>query len=207
VRSRGLSALLRSLGQVTLGAYPGSFNPATVAHLAVAEAAWRQCELERLDLVVSRSPLGKEPVDLARLEDRLEVLERIAASRPWLGVRTTDARLLADVADGYDVLIVGGDKWAQLIDPVWYGGSELARDEALRRIRRIVVAPRASHQASGCETLELGDMHLDVSATEARSGRTDWMAPEAAEFDARTGAWTDSERYRRWLRAGAQEGG
>src|SRR5205814_1303474 len=92
-------------------------------------------------------------------------------------------------------LTVGGDKWAQLIDPVWYGGSELARDEALRRIRRIVVAPRASHQASGCETLELGDMHPDVSATEARSGRTDWMAPEAAEFDARTGAWTDSERY------------
>ena len=139
---------------MTLGAYPGSFNPATVAHLAIAEAAWRQCGLERLDLVVSRSPLGKEPADLARLEDRLDVLERIAASRPWLGVRTTDARLLADVAEGYDVLIVGGDKWLQLIDPVWYGGSELARDEALRRIRRVVVAPRRTHPVAGCEVLD-----------------------------------------------------
>src|SRR5437763_6845354 len=126
---------------VTFGAYPGSFNPPTVAHLAVAEAAWRQCELERLDLVVSRSPLGKEPADLARLEDRLDVLERIAASRPWLGVRTTDARLLADVAGGYDVPIVGGDKWVQLIGPGWYGGSEVAAARALRRIRRGVVGP------------------------------------------------------------------
>jgi hypothetical protein len=137
------------------------------------------------------------------LEDRLAVLETIAAHRPWLGVRVTDARLLADVAEGYDVLIVGGDKWAQLVDPVWYGGSEAARDEAVARIRRIVVAPRSAHDLTGYEVLELDDVHLDVSATAARAGRTDWMAAEAAEFDARTGAWSDAERYRRWLRADA----
>jgi hypothetical protein len=188
---------------VALGAYPGSFNPPTVAHLAIAEAAWRQCGLERVDLVVSRSPLGKEPDDLARLEDRLAVLEAIAAHRPWLGVRATDARLLADLADGYDVLIVGGDKWAQLVDPVWYGGSVTARDEAVGRIRRIVVAPRRAHDLTGCEVLDLGDLHLDISATAARAGRTDWMAAEAAEFDELTGAWTDPERYRRWRQAGA----
>jgi nicotinic acid mononucleotide adenylyltransferase len=187
---------------VALGAYPGSFNPPTVAHLAIAQAARLQCGLERVDLVVSRSPLAKEPHDLARLEDRLAVLEAIAAQRPWLGVRVTDARLLADMAEGYDVLIVGGDKWAQLVDPAWYGGSEAARDEALGRIRRIVVAPRHAHDLTGCEVLELGDVHLDVSATAARAGRTDWMAAEAAEFDEHTGAWTDAERYRRWLRTG-----
>jgi hypothetical protein len=141
------------------------------------------------------------------LEDRVAVLETIADSRPWVGARTTDARLLADVADGYDVLIVGGDKWAQLVDPVWYGGSERARDDALRRIRRVVVAPRAAHAVTGCEVLELADVHLEVSATEVRGGRTDWMAAEAIEFDARTGAWTDPARYRRWLRAGADRRG
>jgi nicotinic acid mononucleotide adenylyltransferase len=192
---------------VSLGVFPGSFNPPTVAHLAIAEAAWRQCQLQRVDLVVSRSPLGKEPSDLVRLEDRVAVLETIADSRPWVGARTTDARLLADVADGYDVLIVGGDKWAQLVDPVWYGGSERARDDALRRIRRVVVAPRAAHAVTGCEVLELADVHLEVSATEVRGGRTDWMAAEAIEFDARTGAWTDPARYRRWLRAGADRRG
>jgi hypothetical protein len=187
---------------VALGAYPGSFNPPTIAHLAIAEAAWRQCGLERVDLLVSRSPLGKEADDLVRLEDRLAVLEAIAARQPWLGVRVTDARLLADMADGYDVLVVGGDKWAQLVDPIWYGGSEEARDEALGRIRRIVVAPRDAHDLAGCEVLELGDVHVGVSATAVRAGRTDWMAAEATEFDERTGAWTDAERYRRWLQAG-----
>ena len=53
------------------------------------------------------------------------------------------------------------------------------------------------------EVLDLGDVHLDISATEARAGRTDWMAAEAAEFDELTGAWTDPERYRRWRQAGA----
>ncbi len=190
---------------MALGVYPGSFNPPTVAHVAIAEAAWRQCGLERVDLVVSRSPLGKEADDLVRLEDRLAVLEAMAARRPWLGARATDARLLADVAEGFDVLIVGGDKWAQLVDPVWYGGSEEARDEALGRIRRIVVAPRHAHDLTGCEVLDVGDIHLDVSATEARAGRTDWMAAEAAEFDGLTGAWSDAERYRRWLESGAGE--
>jgi hypothetical protein len=145
----------------------------------------------------------------------LAVLERIAASRPWLTVRTTDAQLLADVADGYDVLIVGSDKWAQLVDPIWYGGSETARDAALRSIRRVVVAPRGTPATSSggqsgpsltdSEVLELAEVHLDISATAARGGRIDWMAAEAAEFDELTGAWTDAGRYRRWIAAGAAE--
>jgi hypothetical protein len=149
------------------------------------------------------------------LEDRLAVLERIAATRPWLHVRTTDAQLLADVADGYDVLIVGSDKWAQLVDPIWYGGSETARDVALRRIRRVVVAPRGTHAVSSggpsgpavtdYEVLELAEVHLDISATAARAGRIDWMAAEAAEFDELTGAWSDVGRYRRWIAAGTEE--
>lgn len=132
------------------------------------------------------------------------MLESIAASRPWLGVRTTDAKLLADVAVGYDVLIVGSDKWAQLIDPVWYGGSETARDVALRRIPRVVVARRSTLATADCEILEVAEMHLEVSATGARGGRIEWMAAEAAEFDELTGAWTDAARYRRWISPGAE---
>jgi nicotinate-nucleotide adenylyltransferase len=189
---------------VAVGVYPGSFNPPTVAHLAIAEAAHRQCGLERLDLVLSRLPLGKDARDLVRLEDRLALLERIAVSRPWLGVQATDASLLADIAEGYDALVVGGDKWAQLVDPVWYGGSEAERDEALGRLPRIVVVPRAAQPVGGHEVLEVDAAHLGVSATMARAGRVDWMAPEAVEFDVLTGAWTDPERYRRWLDQGTE---
>ena len=63
----------------------------------------------------------------------MNVLERVAASRPWLGVAVTDKRLIADVAAGYDAVIMGTDKWIQVCDPAWYGGSLEARDEALAR--------------------------------------------------------------------------
>ena len=42
------------------GVYPGSFDPLTVAHLAIAEAAQRAAHLDRIDLTLSRVALGKE---------------------------------------------------------------------------------------------------------------------------------------------------
>src|SRR6202043_2838549 len=89
---------------VTVGAYPGTFNPPTVAHLSIAEAARRQGALDRLDLVVSTVPLGKDPLG-PPLEARVSVLEAIAATRPWLGVRVTDRQLIAEVVDGYDAVV------------------------------------------------------------------------------------------------------
>jgi Cytidylyltransferase-like len=186
---------------MTTGAYPGSFNPPTRAHLAIAQAAVRQLGLDRLDLIVSRVALGKEGVERPQLQDRLMVLEEVAASRPWLGALVTDHRLLADVAAGYDVVVMGADKWAQVVDPAWYGGSAAARDEAVARLPRVVVAPRPGYDTVGVHVLDVDPDHLHVSSTAARSHRADWMVPEAAAFDARTGAWTDPARYDRWLRA------
>lgn len=181
---------------MTVAAYPGSFDPPTVAHLAVAEAAWRQCRLDHVDLVVSRSALGKDALQRPSLDDRVEVLEAVASSRPWLGVRVTDARLVADVAGGYDVVVLGADKWAQVLDPTWYGGSTDARDEAVARLPRVLVAPRAGHDAivhDMAERLDLHPDHLEVSSTAARAGRADWLLPEAA-----TAAEADPQRYARW---------
>jgi len=180
-----------------VGCYPGSFNPPTIAHLAIAEAAHRQCELERLDLVVSRVALGKAAPAGPRFEDRIAVLDAIACDRPWLGVRVTDAQLLVDIADGYDVLVLGADKWAQVVDPAWYEGSTAARDDALARLPEVVVAPRPPWPVPSGRGLVVDDAHLPVSATGARTVEPAWMAAEAAAFDARTGAWTDPARYRR----------
>ena len=76
-------------------------------------------------------------------EKVVAVLEAVASSRPWLGVAVTEARLIADIAARYDVVVLGADKWAQVLDPAWYGGSTEARDEALARLPRVLVAPRA----------------------------------------------------------------
>lgn len=192
------------------GAYPGSFNPLTVAHLAIAEAALHQCGLDRVDLVVSRVALGKETVGRPAIEHRVEVLRRAAGRLPWLGVVLTGAQLVADVAEGYDVVVLGADKWAQILDPAFYGGSARGRDEAVARLPLVALASRPPHPGPGdvpgagaarVQLLEVPGAH-GVSSSGARAGRRAWMAAEAADFDDQTGAWSDPERYSRWLAAG-----
>jgi nicotinic acid mononucleotide adenylyltransferase len=181
-----------------IGVYPGSFDPPTVAHVAIAAAAHDQADLDRVVLAISRVALGKEDRGGPRLEDRLAVLRSIGATRPWLDAVVTDQQLIADVADGYDAVIVGADKWAQIMDPDWYG-SVTARDAAVARLPRLLVAPRPPFSPRGVELLDVPAAHKDISSTAVRRGTRQWMAPEAVAFDDETGAWSDPDRYRRWL--------
>jgi nicotinic acid mononucleotide adenylyltransferase len=177
--------------------YPGSFNPPTVAHLAIAEAAWQHTAVDRVDLVVSHVALGKEAVERPTFADRIAVLEAVARPRPWLGVQVTEAQFLADIARGYDVLVVGADKWTQVLDPTWYSSDADHRD-ALARLPRVLVAPRPGFDPPlhGAEALVLDEDHGHVSSTAVRDGQLDLMLPEAAAFDRETGAWSDPTRYR-----------
>jgi len=156
------------------GCYPGTFDPPTIAHLAIAEAAREQCALERVDLVVNRDPLGKR--GMRPLDQRIAMLEAIVAVRPWLAVVVTDALHLADIADGYDVLVLGADKWQQLLDPQFYE-SEAARDRAVARLPRLAVAPR--HDLPLPRDCEVLSVELDhVSSTAARAGQNAFVPPE-----------------------------
>jgi hypothetical protein len=58
------------------------------------------------------------------------------------------------------------------------------------------VVPRPGYDVCGAEVLELEDDHAHVSSSAAREGKLELMLPEAAAFDAATGAWTDPDRYR-----------
>jgi hypothetical protein len=178
-----------------------------VAHLAIGEAARVQGAVDRVVWVVSELALGKEDVSVPTLAHRLEVLHSVAAGRDWLGVELTPAQLIVDVAAGYDVLVLGADKWAQVVDPAWYGGDPSARDAALARLPPTLVVPRPpfpppDHPAA--RQLVLGPDHHAVSSSAVRSGRWEWMLPEAVRFDARTGAWSDPARYARWRAEGAR---
>jgi nicotinic acid mononucleotide adenylyltransferase/predicted RNA-binding protein with PIN domain len=161
---------------VTVGVYPGSFDPPTIAHVAIAEAAKRQAGLDRVDFALSRVALGKE--DRADLDRRRRVLERVVADRPELGVVVTDAQLIADIAAGYDAVVMGADKWAQVNDPAWYS-SVADRDAALARLPRVLVAPRPGYPVEGAEVLVLADDHGGVSSTAARAGARDLVHPRA----------------------------
>lgn len=183
--------------RVRRGVYPGTFNPPTMAHLAIAEAARHQRGLDRVDLALSRRPINKEHVDVPAFEHRVEVLLELATRLDWLGVVVTEATLIVDIAAGYDVVIMGADKWAQVNDARYYA-DEAAMADALRRLPEVALAPRPPHTIPDGMGLELPGHYGEVSSTAVREGRLEFMIPEAAAFDERSGAWSEPDRYRRW---------
>lgn len=161
---------------VRRGVLPGSFDPLTVAHLAVADAARERFALDEVHLVISHVALAKEDRRQAPLEDRLAAIDAAAATRPWLRAATTTAQLLVDIADGFDVLIVGADKWWQLHDVAFYG-DEAARDAALARLPELAVAPRSAVEVpDDVAVLDVDPAYGEVSSTGVRAGRDDWRA-------------------------------
>lgn len=129
-------------------------------------------------MVISREPLGKQSEKQASVDRRLTAIrEASSAGRDWLTCSVTDDRLLADIARGYDFLILGADKAEQLQDPGFYGGSAVARDEALVRLPPLVVAPRSSGLVpEDALVLDLPEWVAGVSSTAVRAGRIEWKA-------------------------------
>ena len=156
-----------------VAAYPGTFDPPTVAHLAVAEAALVTCSVDRVELVLSLDPIGKPSP--TPLEERVARLEALCTGRPWLGVSVTSHRLIADVAAGYDVVVMGADKWAQVLDPSYHPSEEDWR-ASLARLPLVAVARRGPLPIEG--DVVVLDVDLgEVSSTAVREhGRTDWLA-------------------------------
>jgi hypothetical protein len=176
------------------GVYPGSFDPPTRAHLEIARTARDVHGLTRVDLAVSRTVLGKSSPTTPTFEERVEVIRSSVAEIEGLEIVVTGFGLIADIAAGYDVVIMGADKWVQINDPIWYGGDEAARDAAVARLPTLALAPRSTHEIPVEHRLPVDPDLVEVSSTEARRGRVEWMTEAARRFDATTGAWTKRVR-------------
>jgi hypothetical protein len=183
-----------------VGVYPGTFNPPTVAHLAIATAARQQGALDRVVLAVSLTPILKEHVTRPQFDHRLAVLrDTVRAAGAWLEIVVTEHRLIVDIARGYDLVVMGADKWAQVNDPQFYGHDPSIRDAALAALPPVLVAPRPPFAVPPALALAMPVEVAHVSSTAARQGARDLMTPAAVAFDDRTGAWSDPDRYDRWL--------
>ena len=159
----------------SIGVFPGTFNPITVGHLAIADAAHGALGLDRLDLVLSEAPLNKhDQPDLVPLAQRVAVVELALGDRPWATVRITPHQLIADIARGYDVVVLGADKWVQVNDPAFYGGDPATRDAAVASLPRCAIAPRHGHCVPAHLVLDVPEWVSEVSSTAVRHGRTDW---------------------------------
>ncbi len=123
-------------------AFPGSFDPLTVAHLGIAEAARDRHHLERVDFIISVVALAKEHKAGVRLEERMRTLLKARRNgRPWMGVEVTDLQYVSDIAEPYDFVIVGADKWNQLHDPRFHESPE-AHEAALAKLPTPLIVPR-----------------------------------------------------------------
>lgn len=157
-------------------AFPGTFDPLTTAHLAIADAVREELAVDVVELVLSLDPIGKR--SRTTVHERRAAIERRRGDRPWLLARLTEHRLVADIADGYDVVVLGADKWLQLHEPSFYGSAAAMR-AALRRLPTVALAPRAGvrlPEALPVHVLAVPAEFHSVSSTAVREGRTDWRA-------------------------------
>jgi len=196
-------------GIARIGMLGGTFDPIHVAHVAVAQAARRELDLDEVVVIPAGQPPHKLGVEMAPAADRLRMVElalakekglvssRIEIDRagPSWTIDTAVALHEAARAEGLDLdltMILSADAFASL--PAWH------EPERLLRMVRVAVAPRPGTAAPSLESLPsalldaaigitiLRGPNLDVSATEIRrrvaAGRSieRFVAPAVARY-------------------------
>jgi len=181
--SMPLNTSARQHGRVTTdkqrrAVFPGSFNPLTVAHLEIARLARERHDLDEVHLAVSIRALDKPHPPGPSFDERITILQADAKAFDWLEVFVTERQLIADIAEGFDAVIMGADKWQQVNDVAYYADAA-HRDAAIACLPTVVVAERSGLPLSGVDVLQTPEGLQRVSSTRARGGETELMAPEA----------------------------
>jgi nicotinamide-nucleotide adenylyltransferase len=134
-----------------VGVMAGSYNPPTLAHIALADSAKTHARLDGLLWTISRVTVDKERIIHAPLPQRLITLAHLTMQRSNEAVALMNRGLYIDQAEAFhrsfpDIadlsLIMGYDKLAQIFDPRYYTDRDAALDR-LFSMARILVAPRA----------------------------------------------------------------
>lgn len=161
----------------TVALLPGAWNPPTLAHLAMAQAALAWADLSVL--VLPRSFPHKKKEEGAPLGQRAQWLENVARRRPGCAAAWTDGGLFIEMArearqlGARRVFLVCGRDAAERIVGWDYG----AGDSIQKQLEEyeLLVAPRRGDYtpppelAARIHSLPLGDGWHDVSSSEVRA--------------------------------------
>jgi nicotinamide-nucleotide adenylyltransferase len=142
-----------------VGLVPGSFDPPTIAHEALAHGLARMgCGLVLLvwsvrTLPKEAAPGGDPSPPLLDDHQRLRCLAALAEGRPGLGVAFSSHGLIAEQAEAAArrfpgsrlVVGMGSDKVLQLLDPRWYGDRVAALDH-LTGLATVLYAARSGEE-------------------------------------------------------------
>jgi nicotinamide-nucleotide adenylyltransferase len=185
-----------------VGLLPGSFNPPTNAHVALA-AAGRASGLDCVYYVLADRTVDKERVTGIPLADRLALLSELGE-----GVASVPRGLYVDMAeamrdalpDAELVFLVGHDKIVQVFDPRYYQDRDAALEE-LFSLASFLVAPRGDDdeddlsellaRPENCRftdrvaALPLDARYRDASSTRVRQGQSGDVPPVVAAYLAR----------------------
>jgi nicotinate-nucleotide adenylyltransferase len=160
----------------TVGILAGSFNPPTIAHLELAQAASR-----RLDALICVVPRAFPPKDYsgATLDQRIEMLESAGLEIPY-AIAVTGEGLFIDIGrecqkhygpEARVAFVCGRDAAERIL--TWDYGRPGVVEEMLGEFE-LLVAPRGGHfvpplgYQDRIHALEVRAGHEEVSSTEVR---------------------------------------
>ncbi len=136
--------------------FPGSFNPPTMAHIALLKQARRFARIHEpmtLYAAFSKRTVDKEAVERPLLLDRIVLLDDILRKRlPHAGILLFNRGLYVEQAEAMQqsfphvkriLFLVGFDKIVQILDPHYYQDRDTSLTELFKRAE-LLVAPRGS---------------------------------------------------------------
>lgn len=142
-----------------LGLLPGAFNPPTLAHAALAEAALRQYRLDRVIFLLPKA-FPHKPYSGASFADRMAMLEELVQQRESFTAASADGLLFIDFARAFRAklgpeaaiyLICGRDAAKRIVE--WDYGDNIPFAERLNDFP-LLVASREGDYAPPADSRE-----------------------------------------------------
>ena len=179
-------------GGSRLGIFSGSFNPLTVAHIEMIEAAQKKYDLDEILLILASANVDKGVFGLS-LADRLLMLKEYTESREDFSVAACSHGKFIEKIEAlkpayppgtHFSFIVGYDTFVRLFDPKYYTDLHGALEVLFDRCR-FIVANRQKYDADAVkqvmetpdyrryvdciDLIELPDFYAEISSTDIRT--------------------------------------
>ena len=181
--------------------FTGSFNPPTIAHIAMLKEAQRFAHAHQpmqVYAAFSKLTVDKERVERPLLLDRIMLLQQVLQKRlPHAGILLFNRGLYVEQAEAirntfhqvkHILFLMGFDKIVQIFDPHYYEDRDAALED-LFRLAELLVAPRGNSGereltellsqpqnqrfARYVHSLPLNPEYREVSSTSVREGSED----------------------------------